>query len=103
MPGDVRAREELRPGLAVVAEGGHPRQRLVDRPRAFEREHVGVRTPPFDVERLGAVRKRVHCGADRNLEWELEGQVRVVDDAGEVRSRAAALHAALAVTDPEAR
>src|SRR5438067_13758688 len=103
MPGNVRAREQLRPGLAIVAKGGHPRQRLVDRPRAFEREHVGVRTPPFDVERLGAVRERVHGGADRHFEWELEGQARVVDDAGEVRSRAAALHAALAVTDSEAR
>ena len=90
MPGDVRAREQLRPGLPVVAEGGHPRQRLVDRPRAFEREHVGVRTPPFDVERLGAVRKRVQRCADRLLQRELESQLRLVDDAGEVRARATA-------------
>src|SRR5262245_9411597 len=102
MAGDVGARKQLRPGWAVIREGDDPRQRLVDRPGALEGEHVCLRRPSLDVQRLGAVREGVHRGADRHLERKPKGGVRVVDDAGKARPHAAALHPAIVVPDPKA-
>ena len=52
-----RALEELLPALAGFE---HPRQRLGDERRAGERLAVGLVVSALDVERLGAVRERVH-------------------------------------------
>ena len=68
VPGDIGPRKQLRPRLPVLPQGSHARKRLVDRPGAFEGEHVRLGIPAFDVERLGAVCERVHGGAHRFLE-----------------------------------
>src|SRR5438034_9646096 len=103
MPGGIGACKEPTPRLAVVQEGSDVGKRLVDRAGTLEREGVGLPVSALHVERLGAVGEGVHRGADRLLERERERQLGVVEDSGEGRARAAALHPALRVSDPEAR
>ena len=74
--------QELLACLAVVSVDGNPRQRTTDQACAFESPAIPLLVATLDVERLGAVRERVHRGPDRLGAREVERQLRVVDDAG---------------------
>ena len=52
-----------------------------------------------DVQRLRAVRERVHRRADRRLARQVERQLGVVDDPGGMRTGAAAAHLPLGIAD----
>ena len=76
----ARAPQELGARVAVVRALDDARQRLRDQTRARERMLVGVVVVSVHVERLGAVRERVHRRADRRPARQVERQLDVVDD-----------------------
>ena len=67
-----------------------------------ERLRVRLVVLPLDVQRLGAVRECVQRRSAGLAGRQVVRELRLVDDARDVRSRAAALHAAGLVADPEA-
>jgi hypothetical protein len=87
----------------VFQVGEHEWQRGRDDVRALQSLFVGDVVPPLDVERFGAMSERVHRGAARFLNRKAQCQLRLVDDAGEVRAGASRLDATLFVADAEAR
>jgi hypothetical protein len=88
---------------AVARVGEDAWERAGDQRCARERLLVALRVVAFDVERLGAVREPVQCGAGRDVRRQVERQVDVVDDRHRVRACAAALHHAVGRADPVER
>src|SRR5918996_4057263 len=102
--GERRARvhcslEQLPAAGGEVAVGEDERERVGDQPGSDERVRVGLRVPSLHVQRLGAVSERVQGGAAGLLLREVEGELRLVDDADWVCAAASAFHSALLVTD----
>src|SRR5437899_3649789 len=74
-----------------------------DQPRAGKRMLVRLRVVSLHVQRLRAVRERVHRRPDGLRTRQGQCQLGLVHDAGELRARAAAPHAAVGVADTEVR
>ena len=99
--GVLGAFEQPGASFEVLAVGEHLRQRLVDQLRARERLAIALGVVTGHVERLGTVRQRVQRRPAALVARQVERQPRLVDDSGEVRSGAAALHPAAGVADAE--
>ncbi len=97
-----RALEQLPAGLEVATGLDHDRQPVRDQLRAGKRLPVALLGAARRVQRLGAVRERVHRRARALGLREVERQLRGIDDRHRARAPAAPLDPGLGVTHPEA-
>ena len=95
------ALEKRPPSVGIAAVSEDEREIVGDERRPGERLRVGLVVLPLNVQRLGAVRECVQGRSAGLAGRHVVRELRLVDDARDVCSRAAALHAAGLVADPE--
>src|SRR5512132_2417359 len=95
--------EERRSGPDLAAVLSDLGQRGGDQRRALARGSIGLLVSRRVIEGFGGMRERVERRPDGGVARQVERQLRLVDDAGELRAAAAAPHAPVRIADAEER